>query len=1098
MLAAGAPAAAEPAAVATDAQAGTDPAAPSAEPTVERRVTAELEDGGATTFWVYLKEEADLSGAAAIDGRSRQGRVVYQRLTAAAEESQADLVELLDAEGADYETFWIANTVEVTGDAGLLERIVALPEVATVAADRVYELPEPTPTADAPTADAPTAAAGVEWGVDQIGAPRVWEQWGVTGEGIVVGNIDSGVQYDHPALVAQYRGSNGDGTVDHDHNWWDATRSCGILGRTPCDSAGHGTHTMGTMVGDDGENHIGVAPGARWIAAKGCAGRSCTQNALLSSGQWMLAPTEIDGDDPDPALRPHVINNSWGSAAAADDPWFQETVRAWVAAGIFPVFSAGNEGPVCGTDGNPGNMPESYAVGAYAADGTIAEFSSRGPSEFGGLVKPNIAAPGVAVRSSVPGDGYAASDGTSMAAPHVAGTVALMWSAAPAVSRDVVETRLLLDRTAADVDDRTCGGTAGNNNVWGEGRLDAYAAVDRAPRGPAGLVTGVVTDAATGAPVAGATVTVADASGPVGLPRSTDADGRYDVRLPVGDYTVAASALAYVTGTAATSVVQDATTSRDLALAAPAGRGLDVGPASLDFGTVPIGTAGGPMSVTLTSTGSRPVTVAWVSRPGSGFVRSGGTCDHLPFRLGRLESCTLEYSFRPTAEEPVEATFSVLSDGGRPAAVSLRGSGTTVPARIGAVQARSLEENLGSAVIDPAGRYAYFGTDRVSNPLPGYVVKVDLQTFERVGAVSVGVGQRRLQDGVIDPAGRYAYFGVATSPSRVVRIDLETFTLDKILVLGEGEVNVRSAVIDPAGEFAYFGTGTNPGRVVKVDLRTFERVGAVVLGPGAEFLASAVMDPSGEYAYFGTMTYPAGQVVRIDLETFEHAGTVTFEPGERYLRSAVVDPDGEHAYFGTGEGTSGRVVRVDLGSFERDAALNLEAGALFSAVMDPQGDFASFATHGRVVTVDLERFEPVGSVALPDGEDGLVSAVIDPRGEHAYFGTQTAPGRVVKVRVGARFVARAAAHELHGLRWVDLEWEGATSAEVDVVRNGRVVATVPNTGRYTDLGPGYRDSLTYRLCDAGTDRCTDDVVAAFDVPSPDATPAPGEPATRAP
>jgi subtilisin family serine protease len=234
---------------------------------------------------------------------------------------------------------------------------------------------------------------------------------------------------------------------------------------------------MGTLVGDAGAGHrIGVAPGARWIAAKGCDD-GCTSYALLASAQWVLAPTDQQGLNPRPDLRPHIVNNSWGSSnGSEEDPWYDAAIEAWVGAGIFPVFANGNDGPNCDTSGSPGDGLAAYSVGAYAADGSIGSFSSRGPGADGN-VKPHVAAPGVAVRSSLPGNGYAAWDGTSMAAPHVAATVALMWSAAPAITGDVDATELLLDETARDVDATGCGGSVADNNIFGEGKLDAYRAV---------------------------------------------------------------------------------------------------------------------------------------------------------------------------------------------------------------------------------------------------------------------------------------------------------------------------------------------------------------------------------------------------------------------------------------------------------------------------------------------------------------------------------------------------------------------------------------------------------------------------------------------
>ncbi|WP_371602120.1 S8 family serine peptidase [Streptomyces sp. NBC_01220] len=1097
LLAAGLAAAGLPA-IATAA-----PAAPAQDPgpSVERKVTQDLTDKGTSTFWVYFKDKADLAGAAKIKDRARQGREVRSRLVKTAATSQSGLIDVLHKAEANrsartkaysYTPYWLANTVQVTGDSALLAEIEKLPGVERVTADRTYALPKLT------AASAEPAVEDVEWGVDRIGAPKVWNEYGAAGQGIVVGSIDSGAQFDHPALVKQYRGNNGDGTFTHNYNWYDPGRVCGIIERIPCDNIGHGTHTIGTMVGDAGPgNHVGVAPKAQWISAKGCEVSSCTQRSLLAAGQFMLAPTDVNGKNPRPELRPHVVNNSWGSADAEADPWFKDTVTAWVAAGIFPVFSNGNEGPSCATDGNPGNMKESYGVGAFDPDGNVASFSSRGPSAFGDdLIKPNVSAPGVAIRSTYPGGKYAVGSGTSMAAPHVAGAIALLWSAAPSIARDIDETRRLLDETAVDVDDVSCGGTAGNNNVYGQGRLDAYAAVTKAPRGATGTVTGVVTDAENGEPLADVTVGLRDGEGrPVGLARTTGSDGRYTMPASVSGYTLSASAPAYDTRTTAVEVSEGNTTTADVALTARKGKVLDMAVDRTSFGTVPIGTTGGPVTVTLTSNGSRPVTVWSVTDHDHAFVHEAGTCGFAPFTLARKEHCTVEISFRPTAKGDQQGTVALRDTATYTRRnVTVSGTGAVVPARTDTLRMSGTERNMDAAVTDPEGRYAYFGTSNAMDPLPGHIAKVDLKTFKRVGTASVGIGQKLLQAAVMDPAGKYAYFAVAANPGRVVRIDLASFTMDKILVLDKGEDNLRSAVIDPAGKYAYFGTGTNPGRVVKVDLETFTRVDAVTLGAGEEYLGSGVIDPAGAFAYFGTLTYPQGHVVKIDLATMKETGSLALPEGQSYLRSAVMDPGGAYAYFGTGEGSgSGKVARVDLSSFEHAGTISPSGGgAFFSAVIDPAGRYASFATlsvPGRVVNIDLERFEGAGFTALGTGEDALISGVVDARGDYSYFGTMTGPGQVVKVRTGARYEMKAVGSRWLGLRSAALTWNGATTEKVEVVRDGKVVATVPNTGRYTDRIAGRgRPSYTYRLCDVGTRHCSTEAEVDFTGPG---TPAAG-------
>jgi subtilisin family serine protease len=526
---------------------------------VERRVLDQTAAKGAATFFVVLRDRADLAPAAKLSRHTDRTTAVYQRLRANADRSQARLRQLLRASKVDYKPFWIANTVRVTAGPKLLAKIAALPEVQRVVAERRIQLPRPTPAQEKARIQA------IEWNIDRIRAPEVWSTFGDRGDGIVVANVDTGVQFDHPALVRQYRGNLGGGAFDHNYNWFDPSEVCGSPSLVPCDNAGHGTHTMGTMVGDDGDpgaNQIGVAPHARWIAAKGCEDFSCSDSALLGSGQWILAPTDLAGQNPRPDLAPHVVNNSWGGGPG--DPFYQAIVDAWNAAGIFPQFSIGNAGPSCGSAGSPGDFLNSYGAGAFDINNAIADFSSRGPSAFGGEDKPNIAAPGVDVRSSVPG-GYDSFQGTSMASPHVAGTVALMWSAAPSLVGDIGLTRQLLDDSAVDTEDLSCGGTADDNNVWGEGRLDAFVAVDISPRGPTGTLAGTVTDASTGPPIEGAAV---HAVGPSDRTTFTGADGTYSVTLPVGTYDVTASHFGYLSETATGVVVTEgATTTQDFALA---------------------------------------------------------------------------------------------------------------------------------------------------------------------------------------------------------------------------------------------------------------------------------------------------------------------------------------------------------------------------------------------------------------------------------------------------------------------------------------------------------------------------------------------------
>ncbi|GAB3186418.1 hypothetical protein GCM10027259_50500 [Micromonospora palomenae] len=520
---------------------------------IRPELTKQFEARSEGDFWIRFRDRADLSQASAIKDWAKRGAAVADALKKTAADSQAKIRAELDGAGAKYQTFWASNAIKVSsGSVTMAQSFAAHAEVEGLYAPVAYKAPEVTEGTNEKTVNA------LEWGIANINADDVWSQYGVKGAGITVANIDTGVQFDHPALVNSYRGNNGDGTFDHNYNWFNAA---GICPDAPCDTDGHGTHTMGTMVGDDGANQIGVAPEVTWIAANGCCP---SDTALIASGQWMLEPTDLNGQNPDASKRPNIINNSWGTTLPSNDPLMEDVTLAWTASGIFGAWSNGNNGPGCQTSGSPGSRISNYSTGAYDINNNIASFSSRGAGQDG-EIKPNLSAPGVNVRSSVPGSGYASFNGTSMAAPHLAGAVALLWSAAPALVGDVNATRALLDNSAVDKEDLQCGGTADDNNVYGEGRLDALALFNAAPIGDTGTLAGTVTDAGTGNPIAGATVNL---TGPVSRQLTIGADGKYSSLLPVGDYQVAVAAYGYESKTLPATVTKDTTTTLNVALAA--------------------------------------------------------------------------------------------------------------------------------------------------------------------------------------------------------------------------------------------------------------------------------------------------------------------------------------------------------------------------------------------------------------------------------------------------------------------------------------------------------------------------------------------------
>ncbi|MEV0802386.1 S8 family serine peptidase [Kribbella sp. NPDC050281] len=546
----------------TAASAAPPPPAPWQDK-VSSSLRSGLVAGRTSDFMVRFADRADLSKAATIKDWNERGEYVVQQLQQAAASGQRDARAALDAAGNDYTPFWITDAILVKGgSAALAQSLAARPEVVGLQEAPAYDLTEPAPSAEPKAA----TAAAVEWGLADIQADKVWSELDDRGQGIVVGSIDTGVQFDHPALVNSYRGTLSPGVFDHDYNWFDPSQICPSA--APCDNIWHGTHTMGTMVGGDGpRGKIGVAPDARWIAAKGCEDeeRGCSLGALLASGQWMLAPTDLSGANPRADLRPNVLNNSWGDDnRAVEDPFYDDVVAAWNASGIFAVFSNGNDGRAgCDTTASPADGGSTYAVGGYDEAGAIGDFSGRGPG-VSGRVKPDIAAPGVAVGSSVPGGAFGTGTGTSMASPHVSGTVALMWSAAPSLIGDIDGTRELLNQTAVDTGDLSCGGTVQRNNTFGEGRLNALAAVEASPRGDTGTLAGRITDNA-GKPVADATVVATAAE--YERRTTTAADGTFEVRVRAGTYDLAVSAFGFENATADDVVVtKDQRTVRDATL----------------------------------------------------------------------------------------------------------------------------------------------------------------------------------------------------------------------------------------------------------------------------------------------------------------------------------------------------------------------------------------------------------------------------------------------------------------------------------------------------------------------------------------------------
>ncbi|SDZ56277.1 bacillopeptidase F [Evansella caseinilytica] len=467
---------------------------------VDASVMKELEKNKFVDVFIELTEQTDTSkaateavqlleaGATAYNQKIASRHAVVDALRTTAETTQTPLIKYLEnakAEGEvkEYESFYIMNVISVTATRAAVEQLSYYPEVARIKENEFIplELPEKTTGQQAPTAD-----DGIEWNIERVQAPDVWNEFGITGEGIVVGVIDTGVQWNHEALKEKFRGYNPD-APDHPEpagNWLDRIGNSDL----PVDILEHGTHVTGTIMGQDpdGNNKIGVAPGAQWIAARAFSALGGTEADLLAAGEFMLAP------DGDPNLAPDIVQNSWGGQPGEDE-WYRPMVQAWRDAGILPVFSAGNSGPGARTVTPPANYPESYAVAATNSNDRVGSFSSRGPANYDGDQKPNISAPGVNIRSAIPGNGYEGGwNGTSMASPHISGAAALLLAVDASLTPDAIEE--ILNETAIPLTDSQY--TQVPNDGYGIGLVNAFDAVSSIVDG-LGFISGQVVTAGT-------------------------------------------------------------------------------------------------------------------------------------------------------------------------------------------------------------------------------------------------------------------------------------------------------------------------------------------------------------------------------------------------------------------------------------------------------------------------------------------------------------------------------------------------------------------------------------------------------------------------
>lgn len=417
---------------------------------------------------------------------------------------------------------WSVDGVAVDASTETLRALARRPELRAVIADGKLRLdpavlPRPAAVAGTAADDSP------QWNLRLIKVDEARRLLGVDGSGVTIAVVDSGVDYHHPLLQPSYRGTQSSGSPRHARNWWcnrGLDAFCGLGDTYPVDSVGHGSHVLGTILAPRG---IGVAPGARWIAARACQVDGCPLSWMVAALEWVIDL----GED-----RPDIVNLSLGTDVPLEIGVYQQAVNRVVEAGIFVVAAMGNNPDSLLA---PATFTSTLGVGAVTADRAVWNRSARGISTWQ-EIKPDVMAPGVGITSTLPGGGLGRLSGTSMASPHVAGVAALVLQARPGLKPAALKD--LLRRTAtplgAGVPDRASG--------WG--LVNAYAAV--ASVSDVGQLRGQVIRAADGEAIVWARITVAS---PIGDPLASTvvspSDGSFALDLHPGSYVIVAEAFGF-------------------------------------------------------------------------------------------------------------------------------------------------------------------------------------------------------------------------------------------------------------------------------------------------------------------------------------------------------------------------------------------------------------------------------------------------------------------------------------------------------------------------------------------------------------------------
>ncbi len=462
---------------------------------ISRQILLQLNQKSSVPAILVLKQQAKFDQISESWSKEQKTAFVFQSLKQTAEQSQKNIQAFLRSKNIGFRSNIIVNSISLDLDNNLLNELKSFDELASIHYDENLRVPN---TFTDNNLSIQKRGQEITWGNMSIKADQVWSL-GYQGQGVTVAGEDTGYKWDIDGIKSSYRGWNGI-SENHNYNWHDAIHKihplsqdsinpCGLNLTVPCDDHGHGTHTAGTMVGQNQDHAHGVAPKAKWIGCRNMERGYGTPSSYIECFDFFLAPTDLNNENPKPELAPHVINNSWYCSNEEGCDTFnlalmEQAISNLKSAGIVVVVSAGNSGNQCGTIAYPPAMfSTSFTIGSYASNDTISGFSSIGPvyRDSSLRIKPNVVAPGSEVLSQLPDGSFQAWNGTSMAAPHVAGLVALMISANPELSGNVKKIEHIIESSARFMPSTVeCSGLDPNarpNIMYGYGKIDALSAV---------------------------------------------------------------------------------------------------------------------------------------------------------------------------------------------------------------------------------------------------------------------------------------------------------------------------------------------------------------------------------------------------------------------------------------------------------------------------------------------------------------------------------------------------------------------------------------------------------------------------------------------